>query len=191
MNYSRELKATDYFDYARLIEAAIEAKNPKTLGYSRPTSLELSNYYFNDEDALHKVYGTFDDTNILLSCVFLEYSSVSRYWRLACAAKQPFINLSALVETVDHALVQSELANYYHGYACFFTRLDKRWERWLTRKSKVFSRYFISTEEYIPANKRSSFSLYWLNFQLGIISTRPMYIKEYSLPEKFREFQEE
>jgi hypothetical protein len=180
----KELSGANYFEYDRLVAAA----NIKNNGYPRPSLLALENFYFNDEEKMHKVFGVYDDNNVLNACIFIHFSANARYWKLAYVVKQPFAPFNCLAFAFDEAFKYAESIKYYHGYVKLFAGVDARWENWLSRRSEMFRRYTVATEEVIPPNKKSSFGMYWNEIQLGITYARPVLVKIYSLPDNLRIF---
>lgn len=158
--------------------------------YPRPSALVLTNYYFDNTESMYKVFGVYDTYGILNACVFTVFYDYDRSWHIRYVIRQPFATLDAIVNTVNFALLYAEQGNYYRWHIKSFSKSHLAYER-ILRTSNVFTRYNIATEEIIPAYKKSSFSKYWNMFQGNIIYPKPIIIREYSLQNKYRKFDEQ
>jgi hypothetical protein len=179
----KELSQQHYLDCIGLLNTVppkVAAKYPK------PTPLALTNYYFDDAEALYKVFGAYDEFNVLNACVFTQFSDYDRSWRLVYVAKQSFAPFSAVLDTLETLFTYAEQRNFCRWYTIYFFRHDLSWERILRRKLPMFNRYSIATEDVIAANQRSSFSKYWIEVQQRTIYLDPIILKQYSLLEEYR-----
>jgi len=176
------LTLDDFKECEALLESTHNDKYPV------PTRLMLDNYYYEDDEPLCSIFGCFDDANKLVSCVFTTFVGYDKSYLIDYAIKDPSANINCLMLLFKYIMDYCEDSGYNSFYATYFERHDIAWERLASRKLEYFSRYTITTEVVIPANKRSSFYKYWRECQKGVIYRRPIRVKMYSLKEEYRIF---
>jgi hypothetical protein len=156
--------------------------------YPQITQLELENYFFDDREERHKVFGTYNEHDILHSCVFVEFSNQDRSWTIRYAVQQLFASVKTTIVTIDYAISFAEQAKFYRGSVAYFDKHYKEWERLMSTHSDTFSKYICNTEEIIPMYKKSSFEKYWNNIQRRVSYPRQLVIREYVLPQEYRTY---
>jgi len=176
MHY-RLLASSDYIDCIELLDKISD---------SRLTAEELSNYYFDDNEDLFKIFGAFDEFGVLHSCVFVIFSNNDRSYYIKYVVKQLFSKLEYIVNILDFVFDYAESINYFKLYVSYVGNSFRAWERLVLKKSSRYYRYNIFTEEIIPANKKSSFIKYWIDIQDCKICRYPVIIRIYLLEEKYR-----
>lgn len=162
--------------------------NNKHVNYPMPTSRQMNNYYFDEDEGTHKVFGAYDEHGILNACVFSTYSVYDRSWIIEYIVKQPFATKETLFSTVRAAINYAEDNNYYRFSIFYFDNEDIVWERFMSNDIIEPARYNICIEETIPIGRRSSFDKYWNRLQKRIAYPRLIKIKEYSLKDEYRIF---
>lgn len=178
----KEITQYQYLDCKRLLDTVTAEQD---LHYSKPSQLLINNYYFDNNEPLYKIFGAYDEYGVLNACVFLVFSEYDRSYYVRYVAKQPFSDINVISQTLDFAISYAESNNYHRWYVKYFGNDFNVFEK-IFSKSDTMSRYEMSTEEFIPAGKKSSFLKYWIYFQGTIIYKRHITIRQYNLPDKFR-----
>lgn len=160
--------------------------NRPLVNYPQITQLELENYFFDDREECHKVFGTYDEHDIIHSCVFVEFSKQDRSWLIRYTGQQLFASIKTTIQTIEYAISFAEQAKFYRCSVAYFDKHYKEWERLMSNHSASFSKYICNTEEIIPIYKKSSFEKYWNTIQRRTTYPRQLVIREYVLPQQYR-----
>lgn len=149
----------------------------------KPNNQSLENFYFNDEEPLFKVFAMYRHGKID-SCIFARFSEIERIWQIRYVISE---SIFSLISLFDFVIQYAENINYYRCYVGWFLHNSLCWEKILLRTT-LFKRYIISTEDIIPALRKSSFYKYWFEFQEGVLSESELIVRTYSLDERYRDF---
>jgi len=162
-------------------------KRAKT-SYPVPPEALIRNYFLDDDEALHKVFGIFDDNGVLHAFAFVQFSYYDKSYIISYVQKQDFSTTADVVLLLEYVVRYAEENAYFRFSSMSFGKKYTLWERLLS-KSYTLSRYIGCTEEIIPKDTKSSLYRYWNFVQRKIIYPYEIYIREYILPDTYRIFQ--
>jgi hypothetical protein len=181
MNY-RELSISDYRECRVMYDKfLIDNTIPALLTHDI-----LDTFYFNNEQPLYKIFGGFDEYNVLCTCVFVVFSRYDRSVYVPYAMKYSFASQKTLIETIDFAIKYAIDINFCRIYAAYHDNRYKVWENIIIKKLSMFDRCIAITEEIIPPGRRSSFEKYWYDIQCCKIFQKSITIRAYIITDKFK-----